>query len=715
VLESPPFRRAERSSALLRFVVERTLDGESDRLKEYTVGVEALGRGAAFDPRTDPIVRAEASRLRDRLARYYETAGTDDPIVVELPKGSYVPRFVARAAAAGDLAIAAPATSIATPARAGPPSWRAWLPVSALLVASGVAAVAMMKAARPADAPLLRLEVELRSDGTLGSEVGTDFALSADGTRLVFVARDADGLAHVYSRHLDRPDATRLPGTDGARVPFLSPDGRWVGFWADGQLKKTPFDGGAPVVLCAATDLLGASWGDDGDIVAALSPTGKLWRVSENGGTPRPVVDRSAEQLFPLWPQRLPDGETIVYTATSAAGADRSTVEAVRRGERTVLVRGGTYGRVLPNGFLVYVNQGTLYAVPFDAERLAVRGAAVPILDDVAYARTFGYAQLDVSRTGTLVYRRSAGSGQVVVASLDRAGESRPLLPKPGRYDWPSISPDGSRLAVADVESGVPGLRVLTLGTGDVKRLAGIEDFAASAWWPDGRLLLLGGRAGMAAVDPERGDPPTRLTRSERIQVPWSVSPDGRRLAYHEMSPSTAFDLWTVPVSRTDGAIRLGTPEPFLRTPAYEVYPTFSPDGQWLAYSSNESGGYEIYVRHFPDDGTKVRVSQGGGRIVHWSPNRRELLFQTDDHRVMVAPYRVERGAFMPGAPRLWTPRPLADAGVYPSFDLTPDGERLVALLPAARPEEQQSPNHVTLLLNVFDEIRRRVQQRGPR
>jgi serine/threonine-protein kinase len=110
-----------------------------------------------------------------------------------------------------------------------------------------------------------------------------------------------------------------------------------------------------------------------------------------------------------------------------------------------------------------------------------------------------------------------------------------------------------------------------------------------------------------------------------------------------------------------------------------------------------------------------VRVSQGGGRIVHWSPNRRELLFQTDDHRVMVAPYRVERGAFMPGAPRLWTPRPLADAGVYPSFDLTPDGERLVALLPAARPEEQQSPNHVTLLLNVFDEIRRRVQQRGPR
>ena len=738
VLRSPSFRRAERSSALLRFVVEQTLAGRGDALKEYTLGVEVLGRGAAFDQRTDPVVRAEASRLRDRLARYYATDdGTDAALVIELPKGSYVPRFVPRfvpraapptvGAAVTEPAVAEPA--VAEPAVAEPAVAADWRPTTAqssrhvriavgavIALAIAVAVATWTRSPGPplANASLLRFDVELNSDGVLGSEVGPDVALSTDGTRLVFVARDTAGLAHLYTRRLDQPAAVRLPGTDGARVPFLSPDGRWVGFWAEGKVKRVPVDGGSPVVLCDATDMLGASWGEDGSIVAALSPTGRLWRIPETGGAPRAVLDLSAKRVAPVWPQILPGGEGVLYSTLSGAGADRGSVEvhSFRTGTRTTLVRGGTYGRYLPNGYLTYVNQGTLYAIPFDVARLAVRGTAAPVLEDVAYSRTFGYAQVDIASTGTLVYRRSAGSGQFTVASLDRAGRTAPLVPRPGRYAWARLSPDGRRLALTAVESGSAGIwigGVDPAGGAALVRAAGPgADHAGVTWWPDGRHLIVGGQGGMGWIDAEHPAAPRALSRSPYVQVPWSVAPGGR-LAYFEMNPATGFDLWTVPVTAAATGLIVGVPQPYLRTPAFEVYPAFSPDGRWVAYGSNASGTYEIYVRRYPDAGAAVRVSTGGGRIPSWSPNGRELLYQTDDHRIMVAAYQAEGGGFVATPPRAWTGQPLGDAGVFPSFAPAPDGDHVVALLPGAPPEERQTANHVTVVLNFLDEVRRRA------
>jgi serine/threonine-protein kinase len=233
-------------------------------------------------------------------------------------------------------------------------------------------------------------------------------------------------------------------------------------------------------------------------------------------------------------------------------------------------------------------------------------------------------------------------------------------------------------------------------------------------WWLDGRRLLVGGRTGMSWIDVERSDAPRRLTTSATIQVPWSLSPGGRRLAYYELNPRTAFDLWTAPVLASDTGLTLGDPEPFVRTQAFEVYPAFSPDGRWIAYSSNESGRYEIYVRSFPDRGAVVRVSTQGGRIPAWSLAGSELLFQTDGQRVMVAGYHIDAGKFVVEAPRQWMPQALSDAGVLPSFDVMPDGERIVALLPAGRPEDLQSKNHVTVVQNFHEEIRRRLAVRAP-
>jgi eukaryotic-like serine/threonine-protein kinase len=715
VLSSSVFRRADRSSALLRFIVEQTLDGQADRLKEYTLGAEALGRGDSFDPRTDPVVRAEASRLRTRLDQYYETIGGNDPLLLTLPKGTYVPQFTTKPAPVEDAPSALPPDLQSSRSRS---RLNQWIPWSFAIVAIALAAAVWIRGRPHTERPasFVQFEVELKSDGVLASDVGTAVVVSPDGTRVVFVSRTADGRTHLNTRRLDQPSAMALPGTEGARGPFVSPDGRWVGFWADGKLKKSSLDGGSPVILCDASDLLGASWVDSDTIIAALGAPGKLWRIpAVADGRPQVAIDLSAESTLVRWPQVLPGGQFVMYTASTGAGADRSTIEvqSVQGRNRQVLVRGGAFGRYLTSGHLVYVNQGTLYAVQFDPTTLAVHGAPVPVLDDVSYSPLFGYAQVDVSLTGTLVYRKGAESALSVVDWIDRSGQRTTLLAKPGRYAWLRMSPDGRRLAVTATESGAANILVHDPLKGDTSRITRRPgDYTGLTWLPDGASLLFGGADGVAWIPADRPGDSTRFKDVRGNQTPWSVAPDGRRLAYYDRSPETGFDLWTVAVTQHNAGVELGTPEPFLQTEAFEVYPSFSPDGRWITYASNESGAWEVYVRRFPDNGTKIRVSSSGGSVPRWSRNGRELLYRTEAQRIMVVTYTSSGDTFVPSAPRPWSPHSLADTGVLPNFDIAPDGERVLALMPVARPEEQQTVNHVTFMLNVSEQIRNRMTAR---
>jgi len=709
LLASSTFRRAERSSALLRFLVGQTLDGRADRLKEYTLGAEALGRGDAFDPRADPVVRAEASRLRARLDQYYETAGQADSILITLTKGSYVPQFLPRTA---------PTTHSPEPvARERPAIVRfvkrpgfAWAS-AAVAVALAAAAWAQMRSAPQEPQPPAQFEVELKSDGALASDVGTSVVLSTDGTRIVFVSRSTDGRTHLNMRRLERPETIQLAGTEGARSPFVSFDGRWVGFWADGKLKKVALDGGAPVVLCDATDLLGASWGEDDAIIAALGVPGQLSRIPGVGGEPAVAIDLTAESAILRWPQLLPRTESVIYTAMTGTGADRANIEAqsIRGGNRRVIVQGATFGRYLHNGYLTYVNQGTLYAVRFDPSTLAVHGPPVPLLDDVAYSPLFGYAQLDVSRTGMVVYRRGAESQRSAIRWIDRSGRSTSLLSTPGRYGWLRLSPDGQRLALTTHESGIASISVYDLKTTEMTRVTPRPGEYTGLTWLPGGVLAFGGAMGLGLVQSNKPVDPAPLMPMRIAQTPWSITPDGQRLAYYERSSETGFDLWTVPLRRTGDSVSAGQPERFLATRSFEVYPSFSPDGRWMAYASNESGIWEVYVRRFPDDGTKVRVSISDGVVPRWSPNGRELLYRTSRQQVMVLPYHIAGRSFIPGTPRPWSPHTLADTGVFPNFDVSPSGEEILALMSAADP---QTANHVTFLLNFGEVIRRRTESR---
>jgi Tol biopolymer transport system component len=683
---SSGFNRGGRSERLLTYLVEQTIAGRAQYLKEYTIAVEALERRPDFDPRGDPIVRVEASRLRNKLEVYYATEGRQDPLVIALPKGGYVPVFESRAAKQ-------PAASI-----------RSIVGTAAVAGALAFATASFIGSA-PNDAPqpMMTLDAALGTAGTLSTEVGGNLALSPDGSTLVFLAMQADGSTSLHVRRLDELEARPLPGTVDARQPFFSPDGAWVGFVAGGKLMKTLVSGSAsPLEIANASDRLGASWGEDGQIVATLTPAPILWRVSASGGEPEPILDTSAEGVSLRWPQILPGGDAVLVTATRGL---RSSVEvlSLSDGKRTTLFPSGMYGRHVSSGHIVYVDGGTLFAAPFDLETLSIRGTPVPVLDRVAYSPTHGFAQFAVSASGAAVYQRAGGGGQMTVARLTSGGTSA-LLADPAHYQWPRLSPDGQRLAIGKLEGGDFDIWIHDLATATGTRLV---RGATPIWSPDARFVLFENTPlGLFAQRVDGASPAERLVSGAGRLIPWSFNADGTRLAYCAFDDDTGADIWTVSVTNENGTLRAGQPEVFRRTKMYEIYPTFSPDGRWVAYGSNESGSWEVYVRSFPDDGNQVRVSSRGGRVPAWSKTAPEIFYETTDHRLMVADYRVINGAIEIDTPRLWSERQLADTIVLPAFDLAADGRSVVALLP--HEEHNAAPtDHVTVIVNFLDRLRR--------
>lgn len=709
ILASDTFAGAERSRALLRFLVEHAVENQSDRLKEYTIGSEALGRGDAFDPRTDPIVRAEASRLRSRLERYYATDGAADTVLITLPKGSYVPHLRRRA-----IPVAPPAAATASGrlSTAGRLQRFIWFLLGGITVGAAVTLFVWLPVRETPTEELGEAEIidiELGAAGhSLGSDFGNDVILSPEGNRIVFVARGSDHVLRLMTMRIGQRARVELRDTDGARAPFFSPDGRWVGFWADARVKKVSIDGGSPQVLTDAINFGGASWGE-GYIIAAID--GALRRLPEVPGKSELVADLTKERVMPMWPDLLPGGAHVLFTAVGPSGPEASNIEvlSLKDGKRTTLVRAG-FARYLADGYLLYVNQGTLFAVPFDPRGPAVRGTGVLVLDDrVAYSTIFGTAQLAISRNGTLIYRRSAAAGNLVVSWLDRGGGVVPLLTKPAAYTFPRLSPNGRRLAINVTDSGVPRTDIHDLQGQRTTHLPFVPGSMSPVWHSD-EILIVGSRTGMSWMNVDGMSKAESLTRTPTVQIPSSFTSDGTRLAYAETSPS--LDLWTIPVSHSGGRLTSGEPKPFLQTPYFESHPSFSPDGRWLAYGSGQYGIWDVYVRPFPPDASiEINVSQGGGRIARWLPNGREIVYRTDDHRLMVVGYQVKNGAITVGKPKEWTDARLGDTGVIANFDVY--GERILGLVPADREEDERIRNQVTVIRRFSEEVRRRLSPGG--
>jgi serine/threonine-protein kinase len=700
VVSSAAFQGAGRSGKLLRFLVERTVSGLGDQLKEYTVGAEALGRGEAFDPRTDSIVRVEASRLRTRLDLYYSSEGRMDPARIVLPKGSYVPKFEW-------------ATPDPSPVAAPDRTWL-WKIGTALALATATLAVWRPWHRISAPPAAIRLEVDLGAEVSLRStQVGSSSViLSPDGRRLVFVSFRQDGVPRLMTLLLDQlggSEPVELPGTEGARGPFLSWDGRWVAFLASGRLWKTQVEGGTPIALCDSQELLGGSWGDDNTIIAALTTTG-LWRIPSVGGKPTRVEELPDGAL---WPQVLPGSRAVLFSAGAASLRQRSIAVVSLTDHKTkTLIPGASYARYLPSGHLAFVDQGTLFVVQFNLDRLEVNGNRIPIMGDIA-TNLFGSADFDVARTGQLICRRRPGGTKSVIRWLRESVPESALLDEPAEYSWPRLSPDGTQLAFIRGNGGQLNFRVYNWATQKlVQEVVGREPLTSPVWTPAGRSVAVSSSAGgMRWLKIDGSGPLRTLVGGTDAQIPWSFDPNGTRLAFYQRGLNTggspAFNLWTVPIQIEGDAITAGKPEPFLVSNTFQVYPEFSPDGRWLAYTSLESGAYEICVRAFPDDGRKWQVSNGGGVVAHWAKDGKRLFYRTVDQRLMVAEYATMGAAFKPQAPRLWIDVRLADTGVLPNFDVAPDG-RIAALVspPQAR---QQDEHHVTFVMDFLAEVRRRA------
>jgi Tol biopolymer transport system component len=587
-----------------------------------------------------------------------------------------------------------------------------WIAAAAVMAIVAVTTSALLwRATRPVDHPLTRLSVDLGPEAMAGTNLTA--AISPDGRRLVYPARGPDGRQLLATRLLDQAQLTLLPGTENGSYPFFSPDGQWIGFSVGVQLKKISVHGGAPVTLgnASGTFPMGASWGQDGNIIVGMG-VNPLWRIPAAGGPLQQLTKLGPGETAQRWPQVLPGGAILFTASPAGTGQDNAKIEAIslRTGQVKIVQRGGYYGRYLSGGYLVYVRQGVLFGVGFDLARMEVRGAPVPLLEDVAANPVTGGGQFDLSSTGTLVYAAGKATAQLwQVAWMDSSGKMQPLLARPGAYADPRLSPDGTKLAFINGSD----IYIQDLERDTTSRLTFTGHAANPVWAPDGKHIVfesIGNSIGFSWVRSDGSGEPQQVLESPNIIVPWSFSPDGRRLAYFERRPDSEFEVWTLPLDITDpDRPKPRKPEPFLRTPADGFLPRFSPDGRWIAYGSNETGNNEIYVRPFPPgNGGKWQISAGGGLFPFWSNNGRELFYEAADNRIMVLDYTVNGATFAAGKPRLWSDRQLFQPA-RSNLDLAPDGKRFaVFTLPETAPGEKGSV-HVTMLLNFFDELKRRI------
>ncbi|MEZ5356864.1 MAG: protein kinase [Bryobacteraceae bacterium] len=628
--------------------------------------------------------------------------------------------------------LRSPPAEAAAPMQSKIARWPA-LAAAVLAGALAVAGAGWYSAIRPEPLrPLIRLDAEVAAGAPLARQLvggafgGNMLALSPDGRRLVLTMRGADKKVRLHTRLLDQTEVMPLAGTENAYGPFFSPAGDWIGFFADGKLRKIAVDGGTTVTLCDAPAAFGGTWGDDGSIIAALNVTGSLSRIPSAGGKPVPVTTLSPGEVTHRWPEALPGSQAVLFTSSAVLGrydAANISVVSLTTGERKTLDPRGFYPRFLASethpmtGHLVYLNGTTLFAVPFDPVSLTSKGAPAPILEDVTSTPAAG-GDFAVARNGTFAH--ISGKASLVtfgISWLDRSGKADPLLTAPGLIYPPRFSPDGKRLAFSIGSATGSDLWVRDLDRNTTSRLSfrpGRNEFPV--WSPDGKVIVFQSTdpaaPGLYAVRSDGSGEAGRLSTGDPIEYPYSFSPDGKHLAFHGSGNDGSWDIFTMPVeadTAPDGpGVRLGKPELFVGTPAMESGPRFSPDGRWLAYHSAESGMPEVYVRSFPGPGGRWQVSKGGGVDPVWLPDGQGLFFLTPEGQVLAVDSTARGDTFVASEPRVWTETRVQRYSVYANYDVAPDGKRLAVIVPPAAGGEKPV-THLTFLLNFFDELQRKA------
>jgi Tol biopolymer transport system component len=530
--------------------------------------------------------------------------------------------------------------------------------------------------------------------------------LSPDGLRIAFCAIGPDGRQLLWVRSLDGGAAQPLEGTDGASFPFWSPDSRSIGFFAQAKLKRIDASGGPALVVASATIGRGGSWGPDGTILYVPDQVGGIYGVGASGGTPREVTElnESLKQINHRWPQFLPDGKHFLFMALSANGELSGTYAgSLAGGEPKLILRGGSNAIYAPPGDLLFVQQGALMAQRFDAGRLELEGDAVPLGENAAVDPTANVARgvFDVSENGVLVF---AGGGDIggfgsLLSWFDRTGKPLRQTGSPGQYATIVLSPDGTKLAVGELQPN--GLWVFDLSRGTGRRVTfggaatGGANAGQPAWSPDGKTLaFFSTRAGLNHIYQKAADGSgvtTPLVVDDASETYPAWSPDGRYLIFNRQAAqaNSNIEIWAMPLFGDRKAF------PVVRGALNATWPAVSPDGKWLGYTSSESGRDEVYVVPFLHGSGKWLVSTQGGNRPRWRHDGKELFYLSPDNRIMAAEILTQSTSFTVGEVEpLFQASPAGNPGWL--YDVSADGKEFVVVSRASK----AAASPVTLVVN---------------
>jgi Tol biopolymer transport system component len=550
--------------------------------------------------------------------------------------------------------------------------------------------------------------------------------LSPDGSRLAYTVN-----GRLYLRSFDQLEPTLVAGGDASplaspRTPFFSPDSQWLGFWESGQLKKVSVSGGAPFALCALRPPPnGVTWLADNTLLIGHGPEGIL-RVSADGGTLARIIAVDKGQRAHR-PQLLPDGRTVLFTLATTANWDEAqiVIQSLDDGTRKTLVTGGTDARYIPTGHLVYALRNTLLAVPFDASSDRVSGGPVPLIEGIMRQGAANpYAAFAVSPAATVVYLPEAGATAVqkTLVWVDRRGREEAIPLQPRQYVHPRLSPDGTRVAIEfQDEKQNTDIWVGDLANGGVTRVT--TDLAADTepvWTPDGQRLIFTSRQTgeialfrQAANGTGTAEQLAGLNRQNRA-LP-ALSPDGKHVLLRDSDLGSSFVGILDLAVGNGGQTRVAGLRPLVKTPFEEYNAEVSPNGRWLAYQSNKSGTYEVYVQPFPEVEKGIwPVSTGGGSEPLWARDGSELFYRAPNGammRVAIAPGPTWKAS---AATQLFAGSFFASSadlrsGFSRTYDVSPDGQRFLMLKNADSPAQASVAPRIVIVQNWFEELTSKV------
>lgn len=682
VISSDAFSASKRCQDFLRLVVEHTLAGDLDSLRERMIGAEMFGRPVDYDTSNDAVVRVRATEVRKRLAQYYSGTATNPVVRFELPSGSYVPEFHWSSTTKAKNEIVT-----TTSAQAATPRSRRTLALAiTVVVCAGLVAIIWLQS-----------RTKVQSNNTLRLSLGLPkgvnlhrnwhpfehIAVSPDGQTLAFAATDASGKSFLWIRDLSSSEAQRIEQSEGALLPFWSPDSQFIGFWAGAKLKKVQRSGGLPEAIYSVPEIAQGAWGPDGTILFARAVNSPILRISPTNGAATPVTSLLPGQVSQMWVQFLPDGKHFIYLArTSLTNSDPGAkiyAQSLDGGDPILLLANQSRA-IAVHDYLLFAQDQTLFAQRMDWKAVRKIGEPFLVARNVAASPAYlGTSEFTASQNGVLIYGSATGSAFDQFNWYARDGTVIGSFDPVVDFQQFTLSPDGKHLALNSFHQHATGsLWLIDLTTNTTTPLT-TDPHAQSdpVWSPDSRYVAFN-------LLPNGGSDPPFLVEKVEIgsQQPQPVYGDNERHWIEDWSPDGRFllthDTKTFSIIPVTGESK---PKALYSSNFIKDEFHLSPDGQLMAYGENRAGTWEVFVASFPSFNDITQVSLAGGAQPRWRGDGRELFFIDPQGKLMSA--TVQRGS----PPKIGTPRKLFDTGLAPDptvnqYAVTEDGLKFLVLEP---------------------------------